>query len=122
MRHTRGYTVVEMLVVLFIIVIVGALIAPGMAGLMKRSKVSSSVAAVSGVLRTARSLAIARNDVYHVRTHTVGGQSWVSAVWVRDEDERYGMMAPDWASVEFDTLESGRLEEKTILPFTSMPR
>ena len=123
MRGTRAYTVIEMLTVLFVIVIVGALIAPGLGQLMKRGKVSSSVAAVSGVLRTARSLAIARNDVYHVlaqaKSTPEGEEFWMNVVWVEDEDQRYALTAPDWASVAHETLQSTRLEGKTRL--TSAP-
>ena len=115
MRRLRGYTVIEMLTVLFIIVIVGALIAPGLGQLMKRSKVSSSVAAVAGALRTARALAITTNDVYHVRVHTSGGEYWLSAVWVRDEDKRHVVPVPALAENEYETLASGRLEEGTRL-------
>ena len=111
MRETHGYTIPELLTVLFIIVIVGALIAPGLGQLMKRGKVSSSVAAVSGVLRTARTLAITRNDIYHVRTYALGDEWWASVVWLKDEGERY-VLEPDWASAE--TIESIRLEEKTL--------
>ncbi len=116
MRDTQGYTIIEMLTVLFIIVIVAALVAPGLGQLMKRSKVSASVAAVEGVLRTARTLAITRNDVYHVRTHIEGGETWASVVWLADESQRY-LAEPAWTSGE--TVESIRLEEKTRLTSAS---
>ena len=60
----RGFTMVELMVVLGIMIIVAALIIPTIGGLMRSSKLTSSANTCAAMMRAARSMAIASSQVY----------------------------------------------------------
>lgn len=81
-RRARGFTLVEILVVIGIIAITAAVSLPNIAGYMRASKIRSAQDALSGALNKGRNMAIMRNTqlgiVFAVQSNTV--------FWVHIED------------------------------------
>ncbi len=67
MRNTRAFTIIEILVVFFIIVIMAALAAPAITRGFRQSRMNTAATAVSTTLRQARNIAIASGEIYCAR-------------------------------------------------------
>ncbi len=66
----RGFSLTELVVVVAILMLLAAAILPIIGPLRKRSKLKAASGAVAGVLRSARSMAIAHSTVYSVEFET----------------------------------------------------
>jgi len=59
-KHQAGFTLVEMMVVIAIVAILGSLAAPSFQEMLRKNRLSASVAAMQGSLNLARSEAVTR--------------------------------------------------------------
>lgn len=66
-REHRGYTILEMAVVMVIIAILAASLFGGYVNMQKNQRLSNSAEKVMAGLHLARSLAITNNAIYHIR-------------------------------------------------------
>ena len=66
-RNTEGFTIIELLFVIFIFAILAGLAAPSMARGIRQSRMNSAAAQVATALKRARSLAITNGSIYGVR-------------------------------------------------------
>lgn len=71
-RGGRGYTLLELLVVMGIIMILMGMVASGLSGMVRSRRVKNSVSAVLNVIHMARSRAISDNAITHVRVENDG--------------------------------------------------
>src|SRR5262249_34903604 len=65
-KRQRGFTLLEALVVVAIVLLVAAMTAPRMLAIMDATKLRTSAQAYAGLLQVARSKAVSDNDVYQV--------------------------------------------------------
>ena len=82
MSRSRGFTIVEAMIVVFIIAILAAVAAPGMNSLIRAQKVRSTSYDFFADLTYARSEAIARGR--NVVITSVSGKNWVNGWTVND--------------------------------------
>jgi type II secretory pathway pseudopilin PulG len=68
----RGYTMIELLVVMGIIMILVGMVASGLSSMTRSRRVKNSAAALLNVIHMARSRAITDNTITHVRVETWG--------------------------------------------------
>ena len=80
--RSRGFTIVEAMIVVFIIAILAAIAAPGMNSLIRAQKVRSTAYDFFADLTYARSEAIARGR--NVVITSVSGKNWVNGWTVSD--------------------------------------
>jgi prepilin-type N-terminal cleavage/methylation domain-containing protein len=73
MDRQRGFTVLELVVVIAIILILSAILAPKMAQIIDTQKLASNAQAYSGLLQQARARAVQDNHPYQVLVSTTGG-------------------------------------------------
>lgn len=71
-RGGRGYTMLELLVVMGIILILVGMVASGLSAMVRSRRVKNSVATVLNVIHMARSRAISDNAITHVRVENDG--------------------------------------------------
>jgi len=69
----RGFTVLEMTLVVAIILVLSAMLAPNMLRIMDEQKLASNAQAYAGFLQLARSRAVQDNHPYQVLVSTTGG-------------------------------------------------
>lgn len=69
----RGFTVLELVVVIAIILIISAILAPKMVQIIDTQKLQSNAQAYAGLLQTARSRAVQDNTPYQVLVTTAPG-------------------------------------------------
>lgn len=73
----RGFSLIELMVVLMIVMVVGAISIPAVMTSINNVRLRSMVGTVSGVIQSGRMLAIKANRQYTVRFASVGGSSVV---------------------------------------------
>jgi prepilin-type N-terminal cleavage/methylation domain-containing protein len=76
-RTARGFSVVELVVVLAIILVLSSIAIPSLMSSMRTYRISSSASSLSALLQRARFEAIRQNKVMNVRTKVVGGNTAV---------------------------------------------
>jgi type II secretory pathway pseudopilin PulG len=77
-RGGRGYTLLELLVVMGIIMILMGMVASGLSGMVRSRRVKNSVSAVLNVIHMARSRAISDNAITHVRVENSATEQRIS--------------------------------------------
>src|SRR6185312_257878 len=78
-NRQRGFTLLEMLIVVAIVLIMAAMIVPRMLEILDRQKLQSSVQAYAGLLQMARMRATADNNVYQA---LIGAQNGATMAYV----------------------------------------
>jgi prepilin-type N-terminal cleavage/methylation domain-containing protein len=76
-KTARGFSVVELVVVLAIILVLSSIAIPSLMSSMRTYRISSSASSLSALLQRARFEAIRQNKVMNVRTKVVGGNTAV---------------------------------------------
>jgi prepilin-type N-terminal cleavage/methylation domain-containing protein len=71
-RSGQGFSLIELVVVLAILLVLMAALLPIIGPLRRRGRLNVASSVVAGALRTARSMAIARSAVYSVEFETAG--------------------------------------------------
>ena len=71
----RGFSIVELLVVLFIVAICAALIVPQTRRAVYAMRLRASAAELAGVMQNARLFAAKNNQIYDIKFATIGGES-----------------------------------------------
>jgi prepilin-type N-terminal cleavage/methylation domain-containing protein len=72
-NRQNGYSVLEMMIVVAIILILSAILAPRMAQIVDEQKLAANAQAYAGFLQLARSRAVQDNHPYQVLVSTTGG-------------------------------------------------
>jgi prepilin-type N-terminal cleavage/methylation domain-containing protein len=72
-RPARGFSMVELVIVVAITLVVAAIAVPQILQATQNFKLRSSASGLSGIIQKARMLAVARNGFYPVLTTTSGG-------------------------------------------------
>ncbi|MCX7803968.1 MAG: prepilin-type N-terminal cleavage/methylation domain-containing protein [Planctomycetota bacterium] len=80
-RRLKGLTMTELMVVMTIMVILMGLLAHGLAPVRREQYVVEAANAVAGIMRMARSMAISRNAIYHVRIINRGPDDQCIGIW-----------------------------------------
>ncbi len=66
-RDSRGFTIIELLIVILIFMILAGLAAPSLSRMIRASRMNSAAAQIATSLKRARSLAIINGSIYGVR-------------------------------------------------------
>jgi len=94
-RTSAGFTLVELLVVLAIIVIMGAVVVPPMAGWIRAYRVRSAAQQVASDLSAARMRAVSKNVNLGVTFAVTGNSTYQVVV----EDDQNAQTAPNWRTI-----------------------
>jgi prepilin-type N-terminal cleavage/methylation domain-containing protein len=81
MRHTAGFTLIEVLMVVALVSILAAVTVPILAGAMDRYAVVSAGQQVASTIRTVRFQAISRNSSVRVRFDSPAAGQYHAEVW-----------------------------------------
>jgi len=124
-----GFTAIELMVVIGIIIIIAALTIPTIAGLMRSTRLASSTNTCAAMIRTARALAIASSEIYCFELDDSGDPALVG---VYDDfaapptypkgrpnsearlESDIAVSSPDGARLEFQPDGSARLDGQTV--------
>lgn len=104
MNKSRGFTLLELLVVLAIIAVVSAIVAPNIISWRNSAKIRGAVDHLMGDLEMAKISAVKENNNVAVLFNTTGYKVFVDKAnpWVRDADEPLLRVRKLPAGVTFD--------------------
>jgi len=114
LRRSRGFSLLELIVVAGIIAMIALMTVPSLASSLKGRRLRGAEQAIKGALNTARSAAIARRTIYCVDFTVTGG---AAKIYIQDELDRplgRGADLPDL--VEFDSDSSRTTISDTDVP------
>jgi prepilin-type N-terminal cleavage/methylation domain-containing protein len=108
MRREAGWTLVEVLAVLFILAILAGLSAPVVVQMARADRLRSASTAVSGALLRARSLAISSGEIYCMRLTPWSETAPARACVYRVSEEDLASIA-SWGVADWEVRLSGSL-------------
>ncbi len=82
-RREGGFSLLELIIVLVVILIVSALAVPNMMNILYNIRLRSSAQTLAGMMQTCRSMSIRDNKFYYVRHGSVND---ATVVWVSDSN------------------------------------
>ena len=93
-KRTSGFSLTEMVLVVGIALVVGAMAAPSVMSAIANMRLRSAASGVAGLLQNARMQAVKEDDFYTSRSTTLSGtQTWVAYVDL-DNDQNYDTGEP----------------------------
>lgn len=105
MRYSRGFTLVELMIVLAIISVAAMVAVPSFSSLIERNRLTSSTNQLLGFFNGARVEAIKRNAIVRIDPVTAGAWSGRLVAWVDENGD--GNRADSEVFREFDPLPAG---------------
>jgi len=79
MKSTRGFTLFELILVMLIMTIAMAIVAPSLAEFLHSRKSTNAVNQILALARHARAQALAEGKVYRLHVDTQAGEYWIES-------------------------------------------
>jgi Tfp pilus assembly protein FimT len=93
-KRTAGFSVIEMVLVVGIALVVGAMAAPSVMSAVANMRLRSSASGVAGLLQNARMQAVKEDTFYTSRSTTLSGTQTLVAYVDLDNDQSYDSNEP----------------------------